>query len=214
MDKTVYLIRHGESEHNIAPVFQAPDSPLSKRGIRQAENVAERAEGLSFETLISSPLPRTKETAEAIARRTGKQVDYSDLFVERITPTSIHGKPYTDAVANDVWREWDRSLWTPGLRVEDGENFGDIVARADKALDYLRDRPETSMVVVTHAYFLRTMIARLLIGDFLTAEIFREFQKGVSMENTGITVLRYHGGFEQDPRWHLWTYNDHAHLAP
>ena len=33
--KVVYFVRHGQSEDNIAPVFQSPDSPLSAVG-RQA----------------------------------------------------------------------------------------------------------------------------------------------------------------------------------
>jgi hypothetical protein len=34
-----------------------------------------------------------------------------------------------------------------------------------------------------------------------------------AIENTGLTVLRYQGGFEEGPCWRLWIYNDHAHLA-
>ena len=32
IEKTIYFIRHGQSEDNAAPVFQAPDSPLSELG--------------------------------------------------------------------------------------------------------------------------------------------------------------------------------------
>ena len=30
--KVVYFVRHGQSEDNVAPVFQAPESPLSAVG--------------------------------------------------------------------------------------------------------------------------------------------------------------------------------------
>ena len=30
--KVVYFVRHGQSEDNVAPVFQSPDSPLSAVG--------------------------------------------------------------------------------------------------------------------------------------------------------------------------------------
>jgi broad specificity phosphatase PhoE len=213
IEKTVYFVRHGESEDNTAPVFQSPDSPLSERGRKQTDDLAARVSQLSFEALIASPFQRARQTAEAITRITGMTAEYSELFVERIKPTSINGKPYTDETAHRVWRAWEKSLHTPNMRVEDGENFDDLLVRADKALGLLKDRLESSIVVVTHGYFLRTVLARALLRDLLTGEIFRRFQRAAAMENTGLTVLRHHGGADEESPWRLWTYNDHAHLG-
>jgi len=213
MQKIVYFVRHGQSADNVLPVFQSPDSPLNEKGKQQAEKIADRVSRLSFEALIASPFQRAKETAEAIQRVTGKTPEFSDLFVERVKPTSINGKPYTDKKANTAWREWEKSLYTPGMRVEDGENFDDLVARADKALAFLSDRREKTLTVVTHGYFLRTIVARVLLGDLLSGDASRRFQKSAAMANTGLSVLWYHGGFEEESSWRLWTYNDHAHLG-
>jgi probable phosphoglycerate mutase len=212
-DKVVYFVRHGQSADNVAPVFQSPDSPLNEKGIEQADRIAERVANLSFDTLIASPFRRAKETAEAVSRKTGKEPEFSELFVERIKPTTINGKPYDDEGANNAWRAWEKSLYTPGMRVEDGENFDDLIARADRALGFLKDRPEHSLVVVTHGYFLRTMVARVLLGDLLTGETHKHFQAHAAHENTGLTVFRYQASFEEDPAWRLWIYNDHAHLG-
>jgi probable phosphoglycerate mutase len=194
-------------------VYQAPDSPLSEKGRRQAESVAKRVSHLSFEVLIASHFQRAKETAETIAQATGKQAEYSELFVELRAPTSINGKPYENEKVSITGKEWQRSLHTSGLRVEDGENFDDLMARADKALEYLNNRSEESLVVVTHGYFLRTIIARVLFGNLLSEEAFKKFQKATSTENTGLTVLRYKSTLEEEPSWRLWIYNDHAHLG-
>ena len=212
-EKTIYFVRHGQSEDNSAPVFQSPDSPLSAKGREQAISIAKRVSKLAFETLISSPFLRATQTAEAIAALTGKKPELSDLFVERIKPTNINGKPYTDKNASTVWREWEMSLFTPGMRVDDGENFDDITMRADNALSFLERRKEKSLVVVTHGYFLRTIIARVLLGDSITSEQFKNFQSVARMENTGLTVIKYQSGFEEKSAWRLWIYNDHAHLA-
>ena len=118
-----------------------------------------------------------------------------------------------DWVANKLWREWQKSLYTSGARAEDGENFDDLLTRSDKALTFLSDRSESSLVVVTHGYFLRTIVARVMLGSTLSGEAFRQFQKAAATENTGLTVLRYHGGFEEEPSWRLWIYNDHSHLG-
>jgi len=214
--KIVYFVRHGESEGNVIPIFQSPNSPLNEKGKKQAESIAERVSRLSFETLIASPFQRAKETAEMIAKATGKQIEYSELFTERTKPTYVSGKPYTDERADALWREWQKSLYTPGMRVEDGENFDDLVIRADKALFFLAGRPEQSIVVVTHGYFLRVIVARVLLGDLFSGEALRRIQIAASMENTGLTVLRYFIDAEEglkEPTWNLWIYNDHAHLG-
>jgi probable phosphoglycerate mutase len=211
--KTVYFVRHGQSEDNVTPVFQSPDSPLSESGQKQAGFIAERVSKLSFDALISSTFQRAKQTAEVIARVSGKTPEYSELFVERTKPSSINGKSHADEKASALSKEWKVSLFTPGLRVEDGENYDDIISRADKALLFLSNRPESSIVVVTHGFFLTMIIARILLGDALSAEAYKKFQGATSMENTGLTVLQYRSAFEEDPRWHLWIYNDHAHLG-
>ncbi|MBI3589170.1 MAG: histidine phosphatase family protein [Candidatus Liptonbacteria bacterium] len=213
IEKVVYFVRHGQSADNVAPVFQSPDSPLNEKGRKQADSIAQRVSKLSFDVLVASPFERAKQTAETIAKATGKQPEYSELFVERVKPTYINGKPYTGGKANELWREWEKSLYTSGMRAEDGENFDDLVARADKALAFLQNRPEQSLVVVTHGYFLRTIVARVLLGELLSGEVFRNIQKTAAMENTGLTVLQYRENFEEKPAWRLWIYNDHAHLA-
>jgi broad specificity phosphatase PhoE len=211
--KVVYFVRHGESIANISPVFQSPDSPLSERGCEQAKAIAERASKISFEAFIASPLERTRETADYIAKVVNKEPEYSELFVERAKPKSLNGKPHSDKEAHMLWKEWTESLYVSGVRVADGENFDDLVLRADRALAFLKATPERSILVVTHGYFLRTIMARVLLGDFLTGEAHRRFQRGASMENTGLSVLRYEGTSEENMRWRLWVYNDHAHLG-
>jgi broad specificity phosphatase PhoE len=207
-EKVVYFVRHGQSLANISAVYQPPQSPLSEEGWRQSRCVAKRISRLSCEALISSTFLRATETAKAIAEETGLEPEYSELFVERIKPSSINGAPVGDETARATWRQWEESLYTPSMRVEDGENFGDIVARADKALRFLGERTEDSIAVVTHGFFLRTLVARTLFESMLSETIFRRFQGVAAMENTGVTTLRSQG----ESRWRLWVYNDHAHL--
>lgn len=211
--KTVYFVRHGQSEHNVAPIFQSPDSKLSAIGIEQAKYIANRVSRLSFDVLISSPFERAKQTAEEISKKTGKMPEYCDLFIERVKPSSIYNKPYSDEFASNLWLKWDKSLYTPGLKIEDGENYDDLVNRADKALDFFNNRKEQSFVVVTHGFFLRMIIFRVLIGNFRKGDIFQHFQKASAMENTGLTVLHYQISSEEQSRWRLWVHNDHTHLG-
>ena len=210
--KTVYFVRHGQSEDNAGSNFHSADSPLSKEGEKQADSIAKRISKLSFETLISSPYERAKQTAEAIVKVTGKHLECSELFVERRSAQYMSGKPFTDKKAAALFKECEKSICTPNMRVADEENFDDFVVRADKALDFLQNRTEQSLVVVTHGFFLRMIVARVLLGDFLSGEIFGNIRIS-DAENSGIAVLQYQEKTEGKFEWHLYIYNDHAHLG-
>ena len=211
--KTILFVRHGQSVDNASTVFQSINSPLSKKGIDQSKSIAKRLSKIQYETLIASPIQRAMETAVIISKKTRKDIVYSDLFVERIKPDEIDGKPWTDKKANKIWRAWEETLYTPGIRVSNGENYDDTIIRVDEALAFLEKRPEQTLVVVTHGYFLRAIIARVLVGNNLTGKIMKQFQEKASMQNTGITVLEYKDAFEEEYAWRLWTYNDHSHFA-
>ncbi len=211
-EKIIYLVRHGQSEGNISRTYQRIDSPLSEEGKQQASTVADRIAKISFDVLISSPLPRAKETAEAIADKTHKIPEYDDLFVERIKPTRLNGKSQDDEDARNLAKEWRKSLHTSGYRAEDGENFDDIIIRADEALEFLSQRTEKVIVVVTHGYFLRTILTRVLFGSSLTEDDYKSFASRTVTENTGISAIRYNPD-DKENAWHLWIYNDHAHLG-
>lgn len=213
LEKNIYFVRHGQSVDNISPVFQSLTSPLTEKGIRQAKSIADRLSNVDFDTLIASPVKRAKETAIYIGTKTGKSPIYSELFVECVKPSVLDGKPWSDDKATDLWNKWQKTLFSSGSRIKDGENFEDIITRVDKALKFLLERPEKNIVVVTHGFFLRSIIARILIGDELTGPVLRRFQELVSMENTGITVLQYKAAFQEDYAWRLWTFNDHSHFA-
>lgn len=66
MTQYIYLVRHGEqqdAQHGM------PDGPLSARGRRQAEHLAERIGGLPITATLHSPLQRAAETARIIHER-------------------------------------------------------------------------------------------------------------------------------------------------
>lgn len=211
--KTVYLVRHGQSEHNVAPVFQSQDARLSDVGREQARLIAERVSDLDIDTLIASPLPRTMETAQIIGKAMGKELITSELLVERITPSFIEGKPYEDAESNKLWREWEANFYTPGARIADGENYEDLISRVDAALDLFNHDSSKSILVVSHGGFIRAMTARVALGQLLSPELMKKINNSVGTENTGITVLKYRAGFEDEAKWRLLSYNDHSHLV-
>jgi len=134
------------------------------------------------------------------------------LLVERSKPTGLEGRLHSDPEANAIWKEWNETLFNSKTRSGDGENFDGLVERCDSLLQMLQQRPESEIVVVTHGWFLRTLVARVLFGADLTGEALRSFQQHIEMENTGLTVLKY-GAHDRAEGWYLWIYNDHTHLG-
>lgn len=69
---SIYLARHGQTAYNLEGRFQGHlPVPLDETGRRQAAELAERAAAHDFAVLWCSPLLRARETAEAVAARTG-----------------------------------------------------------------------------------------------------------------------------------------------
>lgn len=211
--KIVYFVRHGESIDNALPVFQSYDSPLSKRGHAQAQKLGERIKHLDFEALIASPQIRAQETAQAISKHTGKQIESSDLFIERFKPSSIDGKPWNDTLANKIWREWEKSFIELDKKAQDGENFQEIVDRATRALTYLETHTADSLVVVSHGHFIRTILATVMLSSNIQPDTLKNFYTRINLENTGISVLKFSDSFEEDFQWRIVSLNDHAHFA-
>jgi len=209
--KKIYFVRHGESEGNAGPVRQTKLSPLTKKGKQQANSVAKRCAEFPIETIICSTMTRAKETAEIILKNISKPIEYSDLFIERRRPKEVYGKPKDDPIGIEVEKSIENNFHLPGFRFSNEENFEDLKKRAREALQYLANRKEENILVVTHGLFMRILVAYVLFGEKLTGEECSNFMKGLYMENTGISAFEY-GEIEKIPHWWLWMWNDHSHL--
>lgn len=210
--KTVFFVRHAESIHNIKPVFQSFDAELSENGKKQAEIVASRLTEINFDLVISSGRKRANQTAEIINNKLNKKMLINDLFQERIKPSLTDGKSWHDKEASKIFFEWEKSLTTSGMRVLEGENYDDLIKRAGEALDYLLTLQEQLILVVTHGYFLKTMISLILHGDKLSEDIQKRFIDLTAIYNSGITIVNYNDDFRQDFNWRLISLNDISHL--
>jgi len=211
--KTIYLVRHGESVINVSDKYeQNSDSPLTENGEKQAARIADRATRLKFDALIASPFLRTKQTAELIAKATGKTIEFHSEFQEREMPHSIVGKAKLDEVAKATVEAAFLSSVTRNPKIGEAETFDELVARADKALEILKSHSSDSILVVGHGFFTRILIARMLYGDAFSPEIFEPFSWGLRTRNTGLSVIHFNPE-DTHRTWWLSVWNDHAHLA-
>jgi probable phosphoglycerate mutase len=150
----IYVIRHGETELNATRVFQRPATPLSERGRRQAEQLAERLAPLGISRIVTSDLARAVETARAVAARTGAPIVIDPLLRERDFG-DLRGRPY-DTLG-------DLDPFGTDYEPPNGESWPVFHARVDEAwrrVIALAAESEGHLGVVTHGLVCRALVER------------------------------------------------------
>ena len=209
--KRVYFVRHAESEANVARLHGGPHHPLSKKGMEQAQFIAERCTKLPLQALFASDAVRAQQTAGVIAKRTGLDLHTAPGFHEILMPSHMRERPFDmpEAIAAEAHLIENMA---PGRRHSDEESFDEMMSRAAKALEFLAAQKEDHVGVVTHGLFLRCIVARAIFGPEVTPREALMLWRGLKSENTGLTILDYR---PDTPKrlWRLFVWNDHAHLG-
>lgn len=213
--KHIYFVRHGESEANATDIRFDHTCSITQTGRTQAKLVGERLCSLDCPTIVSSPFTRTKETAEIIAKELGgRHIQYDANFIERRNPSFMTGTHEGDESVVTAWNEIEHNYGDPHYRHSDEENFSDILARADRALEYLERFEGDKLIVVSHGLFMKVIMARVLLGNKLDGRIFWDaFIPMKNVANTGIMHLEYGLNYHKTASiWKLVSWNDHSHL--
>jgi len=161
----IYFVRHGETILTPTRKFSgtgALDPELMQEGLDQAELVAEEAVKLGAEILIASPLKRTRQTAEAIARTTGLEIIFDESWFE-LSFGDWDGKSIEEVKEEDpdAYQAWLNSTgYAPG----GGESYDEASVRIEEALEKLvAQYPGKKIIVVTHNGVIKTAI-KLAMG--------------------------------------------------
>ncbi len=201
VDMAVYLIRHGETAGNANRVVQFPETPLSETGLSQAARLGERLADAGIVRLIASDYARAHQTAEAIARTTGLELESEPLLRER-NLGDLRGRPYADLIAEGI--EPFADDYTPPAG-ESWEVFHQRVDRAwaavDAAAGALAADAERHVAVVTHGLVKASVVSRLVTLGAGVAD------ESGGWGNTGVTVLE-----RRTDAWTATLLNCTAHL--
>jgi len=160
----LWIVRHGETEYNAEGRWQGAgtDLPLNDEGRAQAEAVAARVADRDFAALYTSPMIRARQTARAIAERTGLEpVEVAAL--READHGHWEGKTKDEILAE--WSaEWEAFEADPmDVRRPGGESYGDTADRVWPALEAIAARhPGRDVVVVTHGGPLRLVLSEAL----------------------------------------------------
>lgn len=155
----VYFVRHGETEWNADKRVQGSgDSPLTEKGISQAEQLAEKLKNHKFDLIVSSPLPRARKTAEIIAEKLDiSEIKINSNIAERDFGV-LEGKKDEESIKSYP-EYWDKDgHFIDNSKVKDGELLDDFFQRVKKGLEELKNLAQTkNIIVVTHKNTLKAI---------------------------------------------------------
>ena len=206
-EKHIYLVRHGESEYNVAPLMLPQDTPLTARGRAQAEMCAERCASIHFETIFTSTYQRARVTGETIQQKTGKPLIVNPLFLEYRYPDSVIGQPKKGGPSHL------EMIGGKETRYPGGETFAELFSRAREALTFFQHREEDSMLLVSHGFFIQAMLTAMIFGEKGTFTEFEQLFHTFVASNTGITHCIFDDEKLPERKWRVITWNDDAHLG-
>jgi len=186
-----HLLRHGEHVLRGRVVAgRAPGVGLSAHGRAEIAAVADRLADEKVEALYSSPLQRTRESAEILSERLDLPIHYREDLIE-LDFGEWTGLTFDAVRADERWRLWNtcRSIATiPG-----GESMREVQERAVEGLLKLhRIHSDGAIAIVSHGDVIR---AALLFALGMPLDLLSRIEVGLAslstilIDNSGIRVL-------------------------
>lgn len=153
----ITALRHGESEGNLIPIYQGqePGTDLTKNGKAQAKATADWLKDETVDVIYCSPLARTRQTAEVIAKQLGAKVIVDDRLRE-VSFGEYEGKhvDFTDLSFLKARRAHKLESGTPEsiYHFEGMETWGAVAIRIESFMkEILPKHRSEHVVIVTHA---------------------------------------------------------------
>jgi broad specificity phosphatase PhoE len=187
----LHLLRHGQ--HALGGRVLAGRMPgvgLSERGRAEISAVAERLSGEEIVALYSSPLQRTRESAEIIAARLALPINFHDDLIE-LDFGDWTGATFDSIRADPRWESWrtQRSL----ASIPGGESMRQVQRRVVEALLQINaDHPHGVVVVVSHGDVIRAALVFALgmpLDFYSRIEITQGSISSLRLDSDGIRVL-------------------------
>ena len=160
--KTLYIVRHGETDYNLANVVQGKglNAPLNKTGLEQAKRLFRYYSEEPFDFVYTSTLRRTQET---VKRFLHKGLPWQPMHhLDEIGWGEIEGKPVLEMRERfhtllDQWRNGKLDQKIPG-----GENPLELQARHRRFIQHYRSSPYKHILMCTHGRAMRILLSTML----------------------------------------------------
>lgn len=203
----VYLIRHGETEWNVARRIQGQtDSPLTPLGVNQAHQAGKRLARLGITHIISSDLGRTRQTASMIA----EYCDVEPVFDPRLRELNmgIFEQRFVDSLTEEEEQQRMQLLnGNPLGRIPQGESLTELAKRMKSALDACIHLPQGSRpLLVSHGIALGS-----LLGSVIGLPPYAE--RRLRLRNCSLSLVESQNSLWLAPGWVVEFAGDTQHLT-
>lgn len=201
--KTIYIIRHGQTDYNKQGVIQGSgiDSSLNETGRKQAEQFYKAYHHISFDKIYTSELKRTQQSVEKFIKQ-GVAMEVMPEFNE-INWGKFEGLKGTP----DSFKEYQAMIrdWKAGLldrAVESGETPNAMQKRQSIGLNkLLQKESERTVLIAMHGRAMRSFLCLLTKTPLQQMDEFKH-------NNLCLYVVEYDGQsfqvVEQNCSKHLW----------
>jgi broad specificity phosphatase PhoE len=206
LTKTIYLIRHGETEFNRMGVVQGSgiDSDLNETGVSQARAFFEAYKHIDFDKIYTSKLRRTVQSVQEFINLNLPFEQHEGLNEiswgekEGKMPNFVEDEAYLEVIAN--WGKGKTDVPAAPL----GETPEEVVARQKPVVEIMLARPEEKTVLVAmHGRAIRILLTHLLNRPLAEMDAF---------EHTNLCLYKLVYYYEEQT-FKIEKANDIAHLT-
>jgi len=158
---TFFFVRHGVTAHTGHKLTGWMEGvSLTDEGRAQAERVAASLADVTFEAIYSSPIDRTRETAEIVARPHGLKVRTSRGIGE-VGYGAWTGRSLKVLARTKVWATLQR--WPSAVRFPEGDTLREVQVRVVEEMERLREEhPRGNVCLVSHADTIKLALAHYM----------------------------------------------------
>lgn len=200
---SLLLLRHGETPLSLERRFSGlGDAELTAAGLAQAAAAAERLSREPYrpDVIVTSPLTRARQTAQAVAERTGVEIEVLEDLREADFG-DWEGHTFTE-----VQRRWPAELaaWLadPDVAPPGGESFAQTAHRVRAARELLVERYEGKTVLaVSHVTPIKLLLREALLAPL--ESLYR-----MHLDLACLSLIEYYA----DGPAVVKTFNDISHL--
>lgn len=187
MTTLLYLVRHGQSKHNVLRIVQGGKNPKSNTlyegGVRQAQKLSDEFSEINFDACYSSPIYRALQTARILVKDRKIKINKEKQLREK-NQGSFVGLPVNEHIK--AYKNWDDLTEDERLDyklVPDEESQRELRIRAMKVLQQIAEKHKNcTTIIVTHGGFMRSVFT------FLENKSFKDRLK---FDNCGFMCLEY-----------------------
>jgi broad specificity phosphatase PhoE len=171
---TFYIVRHGESEHNVNEIMQGhSDSPLTPKGREQAKGRARDFKDIIIDKVFASDLIRAQRTAEIIGIEKSLEVNTTKILRERFFG-SYEGHPISEFTEKTKHLLEKLKILSEAekqdFKYEQDSGYESNNEIAERMLTFLRETavvyPGKTILVVSHGSIMRALLMRLGVATY------------------------------------------------